>query len=564
MLEKITNLLSGAHLAGATASNTKSIDVIAQEVIDGKWGSGDTRKTKLIKAGYNYDKVQAKVNEILSIGTAISKAAKAQVAWEKNTVYKWEKQPTIIKSETHGTCVTYVACTLQRIGVLEPGQFVWTNGTGFGDGKVIGANNRMTVTYYKNKKTIKNIKSSLRLGDILIFNDNKSGKVGSCGHICIYNGTTYENGIYTFTGGRIISVNGKEKYTRKVFAVIRINSIPTRKTVDQLAREVIAGKWGGGDTRRIKLINAGYDYDAVQKRVNELLSSKPTSTLKPAPPSTPKKSAYSGTLPNTKMIKSNSEVIADAIIFAKWIVSDNRFGYGRMGGAKYKGTKEYKITHSGGCHFCGSNAHKISEAKKAGLNDPKEWEYTFVCSTFVHACYAHAGVQSMMKSRGHAWWTKNYRSSKDWAQIKKPFKVASLKPGDVLGNDNHYVIYIGNGKGAQATSRGNVRSGTKEWDKSINTFDITSFFKQTKYVFRYIGTVNVTTPLRYGEVGKRVGQWQKFLDWYYDGKVGNADNCFGDNTLKWTKKFQEEVIGKGQGDGLVGPKTLAVAAAVKK
>lgn len=48
-----------------SASDKKSIDEIAQEVIDGKWGNGDTRKSKLEKAGYNYDTVQNRVNEIL-------------------------------------------------------------------------------------------------------------------------------------------------------------------------------------------------------------------------------------------------------------------------------------------------------------------------------------------------------------------------------------------------------------------------------------------------------------------------------------------------------------------
>ena len=44
---------------------TKTITEVANEVIAGKWGSGTDRKKKLTKAGYNYEKVQAKVNEIL-------------------------------------------------------------------------------------------------------------------------------------------------------------------------------------------------------------------------------------------------------------------------------------------------------------------------------------------------------------------------------------------------------------------------------------------------------------------------------------------------------------------
>lgn len=48
------------------ASPKKSIDTIAQEVIRGTWGAGVMRKQSLTKAGYNYDEVQAKVNEILN------------------------------------------------------------------------------------------------------------------------------------------------------------------------------------------------------------------------------------------------------------------------------------------------------------------------------------------------------------------------------------------------------------------------------------------------------------------------------------------------------------------
>lgn len=43
----------------------KSDDVIAKEVIDGKWGNGDDRKKRLTDAGYNYDKIQSIVNDML-------------------------------------------------------------------------------------------------------------------------------------------------------------------------------------------------------------------------------------------------------------------------------------------------------------------------------------------------------------------------------------------------------------------------------------------------------------------------------------------------------------------
>ena len=44
-----------------------------------------------------------------------------------------------------------------------------------------------------------------------------------------------------------------------------------KKSVDAIAREVIRGDWGNGDERKRRLASAGYDYSAVQKRVNELL-----------------------------------------------------------------------------------------------------------------------------------------------------------------------------------------------------------------------------------------------------------------------------------------------------
>ena len=51
-------------------------------------------------------------------------------------------------------------------------------------------------------------------------------------------------------------------------------SSANKKSVDELAKEVIAGKWSAGEERKQKLTKAGYDYSAVQSKVNELLSGK--------------------------------------------------------------------------------------------------------------------------------------------------------------------------------------------------------------------------------------------------------------------------------------------------
>lgn len=49
---------------------------------------------------------------------------------------------------------------------------------------------------------------------------------------------------------------------------------PERKNNDEIAREVIDGRWGNGTQRRELLREAGYDPHLIQTRVNELLKRK--------------------------------------------------------------------------------------------------------------------------------------------------------------------------------------------------------------------------------------------------------------------------------------------------
>ena len=44
---------------------------------------------------------------------------------------------------------------------------------------------------------------------------------------------------------------------------------PSRKSNEEIANEVIAGKWGNGEDRKNRLTQAGYDYNAVQSIVNQ-------------------------------------------------------------------------------------------------------------------------------------------------------------------------------------------------------------------------------------------------------------------------------------------------------
>lgn len=48
-------------------------------------------------------------------------------------------------------------------------------------------------------------------------------------------------------------------------------AVTVKKSVQEIACEVVVGKWGNGEERKKKLIAAGYDYSAVQAAVNALM-----------------------------------------------------------------------------------------------------------------------------------------------------------------------------------------------------------------------------------------------------------------------------------------------------
>jgi len=54
--------------------------------------------------------------------------------------------------------------------------------------------------------------------------------------------------------------------------VSNVTTLPTKKSNEEIAKEVIQGKWGNGNTRKQKLEAAGYNYSVIQKLVNKLLS----------------------------------------------------------------------------------------------------------------------------------------------------------------------------------------------------------------------------------------------------------------------------------------------------
>ena len=65
-----------------------------------------------------------------------------------------------------------------------------------------------------------------------------------------------------------------DAYVGKSTSTVEPQSKPAAKTTEQLAEEVIAGLWGNGSDRKKRLTVAGYDYNAVQKIVNQKMAAK--------------------------------------------------------------------------------------------------------------------------------------------------------------------------------------------------------------------------------------------------------------------------------------------------
>ena len=74
--------------------------------------------------------------------------------------------------------------------------------------------------------------------------------------------------------GAFSSLENAKKACKAGYAVFDSNGkqvYPTKKSIDEVAREVIQGKWGNGAERKKRLTNAGYDYNEVQKKVNQMI-----------------------------------------------------------------------------------------------------------------------------------------------------------------------------------------------------------------------------------------------------------------------------------------------------
>lgn len=232
----------------------------------------------------------------------------------------------------------------------------------------------------------------------------------------------------------------------------RVNELlAPKKSIDVLAQEVINGEWGSGDERKKRLTEAGYDYDAVQKKVNEILAKE------------------------SWVDKANK--------WALKICADNTYHY-----VKWK-SKDVKTHECPICH-----------------NHPVGYSHGWNCIGFSFAVWHHGGGLPSKCSDGvisNEIWEKILNAKTDAEALAlaqkhvglKDLKVirnknniphSQWKAGDIMGKFSgskyiHTYYYMGNGKIAESTgSSGKIPNNdqirTKPWDKY-----------KAKVIVRYIG-----------------------------------------------------------------------------
>lgn len=135
-----------------------------------------------------------------------------------------------------------------------------------GDTMIIGGTEKdlnRHIIRFKRKKIWHGTGTILpKVGDLVIFDTNSIGIVEMIqGRVL-----TVITGDKSGSVGRIRLINNDQR----INGYVRPKYVCEKQAVDDVAREVLTGKWGNGFVMKKKLTDAGYDYDKIQKRVCEL------------------------------------------------------------------------------------------------------------------------------------------------------------------------------------------------------------------------------------------------------------------------------------------------------
>lgn len=157
------------------------------------------------------------------------------------------------------------------------GDYFWVNQVGrtlqTGNGCAYGCWTKKKKENAGKEFTLITNKKDLKAGDWVIWNKSKSMPYG---HIAMVNAVTSKGAIIKAQGANQGAKNGVVNVISislsGFLGAFRYNYPSSKKKSNtDIAKEVIAGKWGNGNTRKKNLEKAGYNYNEIQKLVNKMV-----------------------------------------------------------------------------------------------------------------------------------------------------------------------------------------------------------------------------------------------------------------------------------------------------
>ena len=307
----------------------KSVEEIAKEVIKGLWGNGQERKAKLAAAGYDYNAVQSLVNKKLSqtVTSPMKSSAKIKGVdishWQKGIDFSALKQAgvkfAIIRagySTKKDDAMDKFIADCKKYGI-DFGFYWYSYAMTVEQAQaeadkcievIKGLSPKYPVFFdMEEKKQIDLLNTDTRTKMAIAFCEkikqagfkpgiyanpsfmesyfDKRQLVGKY-DIWLAHWTNSPDNPSRYNYGQTMWQWGLDKiggydidgdvcfceYAKPAPA----KPAPAKKTVEQLAREVIRGDWGNGQERKDRLTAAGYDYATVQSLVDKILNKSQT------------------------------------------------------------------------------------------------------------------------------------------------------------------------------------------------------------------------------------------------------------------------------------------------
>lgn len=294
-----------------TATPSKTNEAVAWEVLAGVWGNGSTRVQNLISAGYDYDAVQTIVNQLSAPVEPITVDDDILLSYNGNSLTEDEVDEILVLAKEYNVNPVFLIVMLHFEGL-------------WGGSAVAKENNNLAgITWsetYKGHPDVAKRKGSARplsegghyvyyqnvqdfLKDWLYllrpnhfykvtgklsFNESIEGLFKIGGAVYDYAASGYEHYLAGMNGRKnaiekqnpgVLDAIMNEFNGEKAPDLVETPVVSGNKSVEELAKEVIAGKWGMGENRVTGLTTAGYDYEAVQDKVNDLLSPQATKSV---------------------------------------------------------------------------------------------------------------------------------------------------------------------------------------------------------------------------------------------------------------------------------------------